>query len=618
VLRETESALEQLTRSAERMDQSYKKQVAALKKEVGTLKASVKERQSAVDEFYVKMVSAEEQRDEAIKQRDTARDAVQRKTEEIATFELRIGSLEKESMELESSVFERTKTIKRLEAALGEAESSISEYREQEDASITEIVELRTINRRQTGLLKENEKELAELRSTVDSLRSENGRLKKALERIAAVLKVPFTIEDPEQLASSLEGRATQLKQERSQLQEAYDTHSQYLIAAKGAIERQGAEIEELTQTALAQRKEFESQVQALDQEVHSLNVHLKEARAQVARYDEDLRSAHSLNETISASAAKDRALAESQQKHLVSEIRAMEHALHDRELRYEELRGDFHAAREETARLHERIELTQAQRDIQQAVHAGEVMGVLGAALGKGAFSLGLTKGDKALLEVSKNHQEFLTIASNLDKMRVEAEEVAKTRGIALPAAFELIRERYYGRHAAHVSGMIAKINSAPGTLNNLNLFVDFFKVTSEVSSITRTREFVRLAAARRILDRLHPERDAERIAELKVHTTELTRGLLRNLMESIHESTKSGSGVSRYSNFGLRLLMWEDILNNLDDSLYVGGDRTRPLKAKDAESLRRTVHQLNVQFHHLMASTHHQVKPGVWVPNE
>jgi len=617
-LRERESELEVLTGSAERMELSYKQQVAALKKEVGTLKASVEERQSVVEEFYDKMVSAEEQRDAAIEQRDTAQLAVQRKTEGIATLELRIGSMEKESMELESEVFERGKTIKRLEAALGDAESSIGEYREQEDESIAEIVELRTINRRQAGLLKENEKELAELRSTVDALRSENGRLKNALERIAAVLRVPFTIDDPEQLAASLEGRASELKQERAQLQDAYDTHMKFLGVAQSTIEGQREEIEDLTQTALAQREAFESQVKALEQDVRSLNAHLKEARAQVARYDEELSSAHSLNETISESAAKDRALTEHQQKNLVGEIRAMEHALHDRELRYEELTGDFHAAREETARLHERIELTQAQRDIQQAVHAGDVMEVLGAALGKGAFSLGLRKGDKALLEVSKNHQEFLTIASNLDKMRAEAEEVAKEKGVSLPAAFELIRERYYGRHAAHVSGMIAKINSAPGTLSNLSLFIDFFKVTSEVSSITRTREFVRLAAARRILDRLHPERDAERIVGLKVHTTDLTRGLLRNLMESIHESTKAGSGVSRYSNFGLRLLMWEDILNNLDDSQYIGGDRTQRLKAKDAESLRRTVHQLNVQFHHLMASTHHQVKPGVWVPNK
>ena len=201
---------------------------------------------------------------------------------------------------------------------------------------------------------------------------------------------------------------------------------------------------------------------------------------------------------------------------------------------------------------------------------------------------------------------------------MRALAEETAKAKGITLPAAYDLIRDKYYGRHAKQVSSQIAQINSSPGELNNLNLFVAFFKVTGGVSGITRTREFARLTAVRRVLARLHPERDAERIADLNRQTADLTRGLLRNLMGSIYEATKAGSGVTRYSNFGLHLVMWEDILNNLDASLYVGGDRTRPLKAKDAESLRRTVRQLNVQFHRLMASTHHQTSPGVWVPNE
>ena len=617
-LRERESELEVLTGSAERMEHAYKEQVAALKKEVHTLKASVEERQGAVKEFFDKMATAEEERDAAIKQRDAARLSVQSKTEEISALELRVESLERESMELESEVFERGKVIKRLEAALGEAEISIGEYREQEDASVAEIVELRTINRRQAGLLKANEEELAALRSTVDALRGENSRLKNALERIAAVLKVPFTIDDPEQLAASLEGRASQLKQERAHLQEAFDTHIQFLEVAQSTIAGQREEIEELTQTALAQREEFESQIQRLDQEARSLTAHLKEARAQVKRYDEELRSAHSLNETISESAAKDRAHAASQQKHLVAQIREMELALQEREIRYEELRGANRALRAEAEHLHERIELTRVQRDIQQAVNAGEVMEVLGAALGADAFSLRLGPGDAALRAVTKNHQDYLTIASRLEEMRALAEETAKAKGITLPAAYDLIRDKYYGRHAKTVSSQIAQINSSPGELNNLNLFVAFFKVTGGVSGITRTREFARLTAVRRVLARLHPERDAERIAALNVQTADLTRVLLRNLMGSIYEATKAGSGVTRYNNFGLHLIMWEDILNNLDDSLYVGGDRTRPLKAKDAEALRRTVRQLNVQFHRLMASTHHQTSPGVWAPNK
>ena len=243
--------------------------------------------------------------------------------------------------------------------------------------------------------------------------------------------------------------------------------------------------------------------------------------------------------------------------------------------------------------------------------------MEVLGAALGSDAFSLQLGSGDAALREVTRNHQEYLTISSNLEEMRALAEQLAKEKGITLPAAYDLVRDKYYGRHAQHVSSLIAKINSSPGALNKLDLFVDFFKVTGGVSGIMRTREFARLTAVRRVLARLHPERDAERIAELNAHTADLTRVLLRNLMGSIYEATKGGSGLTRYSNFGLHLIMWEDILNNLDESLYVGGDRTRPLKAKDAESLRRTVRQLNVQFHRLMASTHHQTSPGVWAPN-
>ncbi len=618
VLREKESALEQLTRSAGEMERSYKEQVAALKKEVRTLKASVEERQGVVEEFHEKMVTAEEQRDAAIEQRDTARLAVSEKDATIEELSSRIDELEEESFGLRKDVEQRGKTIQRQVEELQEQRERLGEQDVILEDNFLAIAKLERVNKAQRARLEENEREIEELRHEVGALRKENGRLKLALEHIAAVLRVPFTIEDPEELTESLVGRVKELQASRSQLQEAFDTHTQYLAVAKTAIEERDEQIEELTQTAFAQRKEFESQVQALGQEVRSLTAHLKEARAQVTRYDEELRSAHSLNETISESATKDRALAEGQQKHLVAQIRELEHALQDREIRYEELTEAYRAAREETARLHERIELTQVQRDIQQAVNAGEVMEVLGAALRGDAFSLQLGPGDGALLAVTKNHQEYLTIASQLEEMRALAEETAKAKGVSLPAAYDLVREKYYGRHAQHVSSLIAKINSSPGALNKLDLFVDFFKVTGGVSGIMRTREFVRLTAIRRVLARLHPERDAERIAELNAQTADLTRILLRNLMASIYEATKGGSGLTRYSNFGLHLVMWEDILNNLDDSLYVGGDRTRPLQAKDAEALRRTVRQLNVQFHRLMASTHHQTSPGVWAPNK
>ena len=616
-LRRRELELEVLTGSAERMEQSYEEQVAALKKEVHTLKASVEERQGVVEEFYDKMVTAEEQRDAAIKQRDTARLAVSEKERTIEEFSSRIDELEEESLGLRRDVEQRGKTIQRQLEELHEQRERLGEQDGILEDNFLAIAKLERVNKARRARLEENEREIEELRHKVGSLREENDRLKLALEHISAVLKVSFTIQDPEELSASLIGRVKEIQASRSQLQEAFDTHTQYLAVAKTAIEERDEQIEELTQTAFAQRKEFESQVQALEKEVHSLTAHLKEARAQVERYDEELRSAHSLNETISESAAKDRALAEGQQKHLVAQIRELEHALQEREIRYEELEGAYRAAREETARLHERIELTQVQRDIQQAMNAGEVMEVLGAALGGDAFSLQLGPGDRALREVTRNHQDYLTIASQLEEMRALAEETAKTKGISLPAAYDLIRTKYYGRHAQHVSSLIAKINSSPGALNKLDLFVDFFKVTGGVSGITRTREFARLTAVRRVLARLHPERDAERIAALNVQTADLTRVLLRNLMGSIYEATKAGSGVTRYNNFGLHLIMWEDILNNLDDSLYVDGDRTKPLKAKDAESLRRTVRQLNVQFHRLMASTHHQTSPGVWAPN-
>ncbi|QVL56073.1 MAG: hypothetical protein KFB95_02390 [Simkaniaceae bacterium] len=616
-LRERESALEQLTRSAEEMESEYQEQVRALKKEIGTLKDSVEERQGVVEEFYDKMVTAEEQRDAAIEQRDTARLAVSEKERTIEEFSSRIDELEEESLGLRRDVEQRGKTIQRQLEELHEQRERLGEQDGILEDNFLAIAKLERVNKARRARLEENEREIEELRHKVGSLREENDRLKLALEHISAVLKVSFTIEDPEELSASLIGRVKEIQASRSQLQEAFDTHTQYLAVAKTAIEERDEQIEELTQTAFAQRKEFEIQIHALDQEVHSLSTHLKEARAQVERYNEELRSAHSLNETISESAAKDRALAEGQQKHLVAQIRELEHALQEREIRYEELKGAYRAARAETARLHERIELTQVQRDIQQAVNAGEVMEVLGAALGGDAFSLQLGPGDRALREVTRNHQDYLTIASQLEEMRALAEETAKTKGISLPAAYDLIRTKYYGRHAQHVSSLIAKINSSPGALNKLDLFVDFFKVTGGVSGITRTREFARLTAVRRVLARLHPERDAERIAALNVQTADLTRVLLRNLMGSIYEATKAGSGVTRYNNFGLHLIMWEDILNNLDDSLYVDGDRTKPLKAKDAESLRRTVRQLNVQFHRLMASTHHQTSPGVWAPN-
>ena len=119
---------------------------------------------------------------------------------------------------------------------------------------------------------------------------------------------------------------------------------------------------------------------------------------------------------------------------------------MQEREIRYEEFKHAYRAAREEAARLHERIELTQVQRDIQQAVNAGKVMEVLGAALGGNAFSLRLGPGDAALREVTRNHQDYLTTASRPDEMRALAEQ----KEITLPAAYELMRDKYYGQHSS------------------------------------------------------------------------------------------------------------------------------------------------------------------------
>ncbi len=610
VLQKKELELEQLIRSAEKMEQFYKEQVGSLKREVGTLKASVEERQGVVNEFYDKMVSAEEQRDAAIKQRDTPRLAFSKKEATIEELSNRIGELEEESTILRMNVEQRGKAIQRQVEELHEQQERFEEQNIVLEDNYLTTTKLKHVNKAQRARLEENEKELEELRYEVRALRAENDRLKLALERIAAVLNIHFKIEDPEELTASLVGRVKEIQASRNQLQEAFDTHTQYLAVAQTAIEKSNEQIEDLTQTTLAQRENFESQVQTLEQEIRSLKTHLKEACEQAAHVDEELRSEHSLNEKIGESAA-------SEQNQFVAQTRELERTFQDREIKYEELKITYYAAREDVARLHEGIELTQIQRDIQQAVNAGKVMKVLGAALGGDAFSLQLGPRDSGLQEVTKNHQDYLTISSNLKAMRALAKQLAKEKGIMLPAAYDLIRDKYYGRHTQTVTSLIAKINSSPGALNKLDLFVDFFKVTGGVSGIMRTKEFARLTAVKRVLARLSPGKDSEGIIALHAQISDLTRILLKNLMGSIYEATKGGSGLTRYSNFGLHLIMWGDILNNLDESLYIVENKARSLKAKDAESLRQTVKQLNVQFHRLMASTHHQTSPGVWVPN-
>lgn len=566
-LRQRESDLEVLTRSAESTKLAHQEGVQALRKEIAQLSATVDERQSVVEEFYNRMLSAEDQRDAAVKQRDTARLAVSEKDVMIKELSSRIDELEEESFSLRKEVERRGKIIKTQLAELHEQRERLEEQDPVLEDQCLEIAKLERVNRARRTRLEENEKEIGELRHEAGELQQGNDRLKDALERISAVLKVPFTIKKPEELAASLEGRIKEIQSSRSQLQEAFDTHIQYLGVAKSTIEGQEEEIEELSRAAITEREDFKRRMQLLDEEVHNLKLPLERAYKQVARCETDLDCVRSPDETPPGTT--------------------------------------------------QGVEFTPVQKGIQQAIHAGEVMGVLGAALGEDPFSLQLTAKDDHLLEVTKNHQDYLSLSSKFEQMRALAEETAKEKGIGLPAAYELIREKYYGRHTQQVSSQITKINSSPEKLDNLSLFVGFFKVISGISGTVRTHEFARLTAVRRILDRLDPKTDAEKIAGLKVQAEELTRVLIKNLMKSIYETTKTGSGETQYSNFGLHLIMWADILNNLDASLYVDDDRTKPLKTKDAESIRRTVRQLNVQFHHLMVSTHHQTSPDVWVPN-
>ncbi|WP_316356063.1 hypothetical protein [Candidatus Neptunichlamydia sp. REUL1] len=551
---------------------------------------------------------------------------------ERLTSELEVSSSSslEEILALKRELSEQKKAARQAqltEARLGEQVSSLTRKTQDLQAQLSqrgeelalanaERLESQSQHESEVGLLRQSLKELqaslqaaerqVEERLTPEAeraLRAENGRLKLALEHIAAVLEVPFTIEDPEELTASLLGRVKEIQLSKSQLQKAFDTHTEYLKFAEGATEERD--------TALAQRKEFESQAQTLELEVCSLKKDLKEAQAQATHFEEELISANSLNEKISDSAARER-------EGIVAQIKELEHTLQDREIRYEELNIAYRAAREETARPHERIELTQLQRNIQQAVNAGEVMEVLGAALGGDAFSLQLAEGDKPLQEVTNNHQDYLTISSNLEKTRALAEQPVKEKRITLRPAYDLVGNKYQGRYAKYVSSQIAQINKRSGLLKNLSLFSDFFEVTGRVSGIMDTKEFTRLTEVRRLLATLNPKVNGESITKLNKETADLTRVLLINLMRSIYEATKDGSGLSRYRNFGIHLIMWEDIFNNLDESLYVIKNKKKTLKAKEAESLRRTVRQLNVQFHRLMASTHHQTSSGVWALNK
>ena len=259
---------------------------------------------------------------------------------------------------------------------------------------------------------------------------------------------------------------------------------------------------------------------------------------------------------------------------------------------------------------------LTELQRQIQRAQDVGEALEEIGGS-GSEGISLRLTARDRDLQEVSRNHQEYLTIFSTLEAMEAEARKMV-TAKLSYQDALSQTREKYYGRHASFIKRQIAEINAHPSQLNNLKLFTQFFGVTDTVSKIKETQEFTQLKANRTMLKHMAEKSgQEEEILRLTKQNGELTTALLRRTMGLIHEATNASSGRSRYKNFGLHLLMWNDILNNLNDSFYHSGDRANALKYEDAELLRCTVRKLNTQFYRSMARSHTQKSPGVWVPN-
>ncbi|MCB1110756.1 MAG: hypothetical protein KDK64_07210, partial [Chlamydiia bacterium] len=262
---------------------------------------------------------------------------------------------------------------------------------------------------------------------------------------------------------------------------------------------------------------------------------------------------------------------------------------------------------------------LTELQRQIQRAQDVGNALEEIGGEVGSEGVSLGLTRADADLVDVSRHHQDYLTIFPQLTKK--EARLAAKSHKLGHDdalylEALEKLREQYYGRHASFIRKQILEINAQPGKLNNLKLFTQFFGVTDQVSAITRTREFAQLKANRTMIERLQKQSGKEeQIARLTQENAVLTTALLRKTMQLIYRATDDSSGRSRFKNFGLHLMMWNDILNSLDASLYEEGDRRKALRSPDAELLRRTVGQLNVQFYRMMSMTHKQVQKGVWV---
>ncbi len=261
-LQEKETELEHLTESAERTERMHQEQFKALNKEVSELKACVNERQSVVEEFYNRMVSAETQRDATVRPRDTAQLAVLEKDAIIKKFSRRIDELEDESISLRKEVERRGKTINSQLIELREQQERLGEQDTILEDNLLEINQLKRTNRDREERLRDNEKELADLRHELKTLQEATDPLKDTLERIAAVLDVPSTTKSPEELSTSLEGRIREIKASRNQLQEAFDTHIQYLEVAKSTIEDQQEEIKEMSRAALAQRKELEHQIQ--------------------------------------------------------------------------------------------------------------------------------------------------------------------------------------------------------------------------------------------------------------------------------------------------------------------------------------------------------------------
>ncbi|MCP5505348.1 MAG: hypothetical protein H7A38_00495 [Chlamydiales bacterium] len=575
----------------------------------GERKASSFERQLAEKEGdleALKIASAAKQKkqEETIQSLRTTLHARKEETEAaLAEKERTIGSLKEEIRNLTRTTDQQQETIRTLEAELAALKGryeSLDQEHEDLKAKFSDLeAQHKALLRAHEGLREEQkdsqdratlyEKQYDEKRLKVLEIENELSKLRLALETLE---KKDRALAEENQRLYALFGEGVHTFNEAEL---ALDTMKHKQVRAlkqkDGTIAEQQQEIERLLgsvqkteekrramkaekEAALKRESETAAELSRAQGRNRALEKELATAQEGRARLQQDVESANEQNASLLREGER--------QREAMKALAAKNQATVDQLL-------EQHSA--QLLKAQQEAEQAKAELDAEQQKHlsakeAGEVMAELMEGMDQESLGLSLDK-----------------ILDRKDFQYVEA-------------YIECANQGNLGRYQGKVDTQVGQYKANPFKLSDLSLFTDFFEVTTHLSRMKTSKEFLRLQSINKVLKTLNTEADRETIARLTKEKQTIIQGLLKTFFRNVHTITTQGNkSLSRYQNIGMALWVWNDTLHGLEGSFYKRASnpergfkpsiehKNKTVNLEKLEEMRKTVAQLHTSFRKMLA---------------